>query len=278
MSMQVHSTRTSNGSVLCLFALLACTGVIAAQPAPGGLGAGDVGGFPPMSAIPPLLANAPQPSPDPRNLEGVWYRDKPADFQVSMDMFGDQVPLNAAGQKVLERRVKSFKDGRPFINASAYCIPIGQPLQMSPSPFHIFQSQDMFDIQFQDYHGFYEIVMDPAKAPPPGYMGRSIGHWDGDTLVVETMGFKDALWLDFTGTPASKNARLTQRLRKVKSDHWYLEVQYTLDDPVYYTRPWSWFRDYSWRPDMTLFQEYNCEFQTGAANGLDLSLVPEPQD
>lgn len=234
--------------------------------------------MPPMPAIPPLPAHAPQPAPDPRNFEGVWYRDKPADFQVSADMSGDKVPFNAAGQKVMDRRVKSFKDGAPFINASAYCIPMGQPLQMGPSPFHVFQSEDGFDIQFQDYHGFYQIVMDSAQAPPPGYMGRSIGRWDGDTLVVETTGFKDALWLDFTGTPASKSAKLTQRIRKVKSDHWYLEVQYTLDDPVYYTRPWSWFRDYSWRPDMTLFQEYNCEFQTGVANGLDPSLVPEPQD
>jgi hypothetical protein len=64
----------------------------------------------------------------------------------------------------------------------------------------------------------------------------------------------------------------------VKSDHWFLQVEFTLDDPTYYTRPWSWMRDYSWRPDMTLFHEYNCELQTGAKDGVDPSLVPEPQD
>jgi hypothetical protein len=109
-------------------------------------------------------------------------------------------------------------------------------------------------------------------------MGSSVGHWDGDTLVVETTGFKDGLWLDVNGTPASKNARLTQRIRKVKTDHWFLQVEFTLDDPTYYTRSWSWMRDYSWRPDMTLFHEYNCELQTGAKGGIDPSLVPEPQD
>ena len=64
----------------------------------------------------------------------------------------------------------------------------------------------------------------------------------------------------------------------MNSDHWYLEVQYTLDDPANYTRPWSWLRSYAWRPDMTLFREYNCELQTGAKGGLTPGLVPEPQD
>jgi hypothetical protein len=109
-------------------------------------------------------------------------------------------------------------------------------------------------------------------------MGRSVGHWDGNTLVVETTGFKEAIWLDVFGTPASQNAKLTQRIRKVKSDQWYLEVTNTIDDPTYYTRPWSWMRAYLWRPDMTLQREYNCELQTGAKDGLDSSLVQEPQD
>jgi hypothetical protein len=109
-------------------------------------------------------------------------------------------------------------------------------------------------------------------------MGSSVGHWDGDTLVVETSGYKDGIWVDVFGTPASKNARLTQRIRKIKTDHWFLEIVSTLHDPTYYTRPWSWARDYAWRPDMTLFHEYNCELQTGAPDGVDSSLVPEPQD
>jgi hypothetical protein len=194
-------------------------------------------------------------------------------------MYGSNVPFNPAGQKVSERRAKSLKDGTPFINASSRCIPVGQPWQMDLNfPFYIFQSKDRFDILFEEYHGLVQIAMDPAKAPPPGYMGRSIGHWDGDTLVVETTGFKDGIWLDVNGTPASRDAKLTQRIRKVKTDQWFLEVVFTLDDPTYYTHPWSWVRDYSWRPDMALFHEYNCELQTGAKNGLDASLVPEPRD
>jgi hypothetical protein len=227
----------------------------------------------------PLPANAPEPSPDPRNFDGVWWHGALLVFQINSDMYGYTTPFNAAGKEVMARRVKSLKDGTPFINASAKCFPVGQAWNMDLNmPFHVLQSKNHLDILFEEYHGLWQISLDPTKAPEAGYMGSSTGHWDGDTLVVETIGFKEPLWLDVNGTPASKFAKLTSRIRKVKSDRWHLEVVYTLDDPTYYTRPWSWVRDYEWRPDMALFRDYNCELQTGAKGGLDPSLVPEPED
>jgi hypothetical protein len=229
--------------------------------------------------FPPLPADAPEPLADPRNFDGTWFHAAMLEFQIKSDMFGNKTPFTPAGKKVMQRRVDSLKKGTPFINASSKCLPMGQPWQMDLNmPFQIFQSKDRVDILFEEYHGALQIFMDPAKAAPPGYMGRSIAHWDGDTLVVETSGYKDGLWLDVNGTPASKNAKLTQRIRKVKTDHWFLEVITTLEDPIYYTRPWSWTRDYDWRPDMAIFREYNCEEQTGAKNGMDPSLVLEPND
>lgn len=263
-------------------------GLAAAQaPPPGGRPPGGgppganpgEGGPPPFGATPPLPANAPQPSPDPRNFDGSWYHSGRLVPLITTDMFGSTVPLNSLGRKVVNRRLKSLKDGTPFINASARCLPVGQPWQMDLNmPFQILQSKDRFEFLFEEYHGLVTVQMDPTKALPPGYMGSSVGHWDGDTLVVETSGFKGDLWLDVNGTPASKNAKLTQRIRKVKTDHWFLESIFTLEDPTYFTRPWSWARQYDWRPDMRLFREYNCEVETGAKSGLDPSLVPEPND
>jgi hypothetical protein len=227
----------------------------------------------------PYPTNAPEPSADPRDFNGVYIHGSLLDFQISEDMYGYTTPFNDAGKAVMARRVKSLKDGTPFLNASAKCLPTGIPWQMDLNmPFQIFQSKDRFDFLFEEFHGFWQIVTDPAKAGEPGYMGRSVAHWDGDTLVVETAGFKEALWLDVNGTPASKNAKLTTRIRKLKSDRWYLEFVHTLDDPTYYTRPWSWVRAYDWRPDMALFRDYNCELQTGAKGGLDPSLIPEPEN
>ena len=266
-----------------LSGLLVCMSAFA-QPVPGGPPPGAGGAAqPPGGAFldKPLPADAPQPSSDPHNLDGTWIHKSPLEFQIRTDMYGSKPPLNAMGLKVIERRMKSLKDGTPFINASSKCYPMAQPWQMDLGmPFQILQSKDRFDVLFEEYHGSIQIFLDPAKAPTgsPGYMGRSIAHWDGDTLVVETTGYKDHFWLDVNGTPASKNAKLTQRIRKTKTDHWFLEVIFTLDDPTYYTRPWSWARDYVWRPDLTLFKEYNCELQTGAKDGVDVSLNPEPQD
>lgn len=293
--MELSPGRLIRGVLLAT--LLVCTGVALAQPAPGGgppPGAGGPpGGGPPPGAggppgdgppagfnpTPPLPANAPEPPADPRNFDGTWYREGPLEFQIKYDMYGDKTPFNALGQKVMDRRVDSLKQGTPFVNASAKCVPMGQPWQMDLNmPFQIFQSPGRFDVLFEEYHGALQIVMDPAQAPPTGYMGRSVAQWDGNTLVVETSGYKDGIWLDVNGTPASKNAKLTQRIRKIKTDRWFLEVVYILDDPTYYIRPWSWVRAYAWRPDLTIFKEYNCEEQTGAKNGIDPSLVPEPND
>jgi hypothetical protein len=241
-------------------------------PAPGG----GRGLGPP--APPRLPANAPEPSPDPRNFDGTWYHDDLLDWQIRRDIYGDGTPFNDAGRKVMTRRVKSVFDGTPFLNAAAYCLPPGQTWQADLNmPFQIFQSKDRMDWLFEEFHGFFTISLDPNKVPPAGYMGRSVGRWEGDTLVVETTGFKEPLWLDLNGTPASTKAKLTQRIRKVNTDHWFLEVINTLEDPTYYTRPWSWARSYVWRPDMTLFRDYNCELSTGAKGGVDPSMVPDPE-
>jgi hypothetical protein len=280
-------TRLRVPAVIVTIALLAgATLALAQSGPPPGLPPGGPPGGPPGEddgapnpfAPPPVPADAPVPSSNPRNLDGVWYHEAMLEFQITKDAFGYKTPFNAAGKKVMQRRVKSLKDGTPFINASTRCFPVGQPWQMDLNmPFRIVQSKARIEFLFEEYHGYMQVLMDAAKAPAARYMGNSVGHWDGDTLVVETTGFKDGLWLDVNGTPASKDAKLTQRIRKARSDHWYLEVEFTLDDPTYYTRPWSWMRDYSWRPDMAVFREYDCELQTGAKDGLDPSLGPEPQ-
>jgi len=298
MSTNPNAMKSRIRAVIATLALLAgAAGVAIAQAPPGAPPAGGpppgFGGPPPGGppggppgedgpnpfAPPPVPADAPLPSSKPRDLDGVWYHEAPLEFQIARDQFGYKTPFNAAGKKVMQRRVNSLKDGTPFINASTLCYPVGQPWQMDLNmPFRIVQSKQRLEFLFEEYHGYIQVLMDPAKKPAASYMGTSVGHWDGDTLVVVTTGFKDGLWLDVNGTPASKNAKLTQRIRKVKTDHWYLEIQFTVDDPAYYTRPWSWIRDYSWRPDMAVFREYNCELQTGAKGGLDPSLGPEPQD
>jgi hypothetical protein len=75
------------------------------------------------------------------------------------------------------------------------------------------------------------------KDPQPSYHGYSVGHWDGDTLVVETNGLRDGLWMDKHGDPLTEEARITERYTRVS--YGSLEIELTVNDPKAYTAPWT---------------------------------------
>ena len=242
---------------------------------------------PPGAAIitarqfPPLPPSAPLPSPDPHNLDGTWLHEQPLAFMIDHDAYGQMPPYNPRGHKLLARRILSLKLSTPYINASSLCRPAGLPWQQDLNmPFMIFQSKDRIEIIYQEYHGRETIYLNPAEAPKtPSYMGTSIGHWDGDTLVVVTSNMKQPIWIDVDGTPASAKAVITQRMRKINEGHWSLQIETTLDDPTYYTHPWTWVRSYAWRPERHVFTEYDCETQIGDKNGdATAGLIPEPPE
>jgi len=279
------SARCGHAACAALALILFAPAAAFAQAGPGG----PPGGGPPGGArldrtmvlpVPKLPADAPQPSTDPRNFEGTWHGDRLI-AQTGRDMLGDPIPFNDRGKKLMDRRINAQTSGEPFINASSRCLPVGLPWQMMADPINIKQTDDWFELTFLHQHSRMYFFLNPQKAlPGPEYRGVSIAHWDGNTLVVETTRHKEGLWLDTVGTPASKDARLTTRFRKVHAaDRWYLEGVYTLEDPTYYTRPWSWVGVYYWRPDAAKVLEYNCEEQMGdrGANR-NAGLVPEPAE
>jgi hypothetical protein len=89
----------------------------------------------------------------------------------------------------------------------------------------------------------------------PSWYGYSTGRWEGDTLVVETAGFRDGLWADFNGSPLTDRARMTERFRR--PNYGTLEIQVTIDDPKAYTRPWTVSLNQHIALDMDLL-EYAC--------------------
>ena len=91
--------------------------------------------------------------------------------------------------------------------------------------------------------------------PDPTWMGYSVGHWEGDTLVVETNGLNDRAWLDAFGHPRSESMRITERYRRRDFGHMDLEI--TFNDPKYYTRPFTMKTGLRFMPDSDLL-EYVC--------------------
>jgi len=248
----------------------------------GGLDKELIRNNPPLT--PPPAPGLGAPSNDAHDLSGSWYGDQflPA-FEIVTDMYGAKVPFNEVGRKVMDRRLVAMDQGKPLMSPSILCRPSGPDALLVRITTRFYQSKDRIDIFSTAGHDLWSIALNPALLPPAGqksYMGRSIGHWEGDTLVVVNSDFKTRRWLSFRGTPISPAGTLTYQISKIRDgDQWVLQVITTVDDATFYTRRWKFARSFSWRPDLALVDEFDCETQVGSSSGAqDTGAVPEPED
>ncbi len=143
------------------------------------------------------------------------------------------------------------------------CAPYGIPRLMNHvGPFEILQSKNRVLILFETNNAIRQIWMDGRGHPEeldPSWLGHAIGHWEGTTLVVDTVGLTDKSWLDTAGHPHSDALHVVERIRRV--DHDTLENTLTFDDPKTYTRPWSSTIIYKLRSgaDWSLKEDIVCE-------------------
>jgi len=121
------------------------------------------------------------------------------------------------------------------------CLPISPVRQWADFfPMKILQTEDTVVVLSEYMVQYRQIFLDGRPLPNnpfPSFKGYSVGHWEGDTLVVETTGYKSGLWLDLKGDPLTEEGRTTERIRR--PNYGRLEVQVTVTDPKAYTRPWS---------------------------------------
>ena len=127
-------------------------------------------------------------------------------------------------------------------NPDAHCLPMGfMQFHTHTQPRKIVQTKDDMIIMYEVNYGLRQIFTDgralPSNEAQPWWEGYSIGKWDGDTLVVETTGFRGDGWLDVNGTPFTESLKLTERFRR--PNYGRLEIDLTLDDPMAYTKPWT---------------------------------------
>jgi hypothetical protein len=165
-----------------------------------------------------------------------------------------------AAKKVLE----SFNK-RAIDDPTAFCLPPGVPrsVMLGLFPQKIVQTPKEIVVLYEYMNTFRMIPLN-AKHPDdvlPSYMGDSVGHWQGDTLVVDVIGFNDRTWLAGTGTFHSEALHVTERYRRVDRDR--IDYEVTMDDPKVFTKPWT-LRSTLMLRDGTRVQEYVC-----AENNLD---------
>ncbi len=123
----------------------------------------------------------------------------------------------------------------------SHCQPAGALRLLTYPPYRkIVQVPGLMVILSERDVTFRQIFTDGRalpKDPNPSFTGYSSGHWEGDTLVVQTTGFRDGMWLDRSGSPMTDAATMTERFRRVNYGN--LEIAITMDDPKAYTAPWT---------------------------------------
>jgi len=141
------------------------------------------------------------------------------------------------------------------------CLPEGPIESMRRRAFELRQFPDVVLLLFDHDHGMRRIYMDGRghpDHPAPTWMGHSIGRYEGDVLVVETVGLSEKAWIDGQGHPHTDAMRVTERFRRLNQKS--LEVQTTFDDPKTYQKPWTKTVIHYLRPtDRQIWDQTECE-------------------
>jgi hypothetical protein len=204
----------------------------------------DANGRPNLSAPAPRTADG---HPD---ISGLWRRNPKYILDITVDLKPDDVAPSA--QAVVKQRSEDLLKDHPGV----LCLPSG-PAYAVFDLAKIVQTPALLVVLHQDLT-YRQIFMDGRaleKDPNPNWMGYSVAHWDGDTLVVETNGYNERTWLDGTGHPHTEALRTTERYRRL--DFGRMELQYTLEDPKVYAKPITLKIDMFLMPDTEML-EYVC--------------------
>jgi hypothetical protein len=199
----------------------------------------------------PRLANE---KPD---LNGVWERPYVPDMTRSTANGAQKGPGQLPFTPEYAQIFKDYDPGK--YDYTGHCLPQGLTRSMnSPFPIQIVQTTKVTAILYEAWNIFEIIPTDGTghpKDPDPTWAGNSVGHWDGDTLVVDTIAFNDKTNLDTVGHPHSDAMHTVERFSLTDPKHIAYEI--TVEDPKAFTKPWKNNRVFTLRPDWHIM-EYSC--------------------
>jgi hypothetical protein len=184
---------------------------------------------------PNLTAPAPRTAAGKPDLSGLWEKTNDKFYNnVAAELKpGDVLP--EADKLYQQRRMEFGKD-----SMETRCVPMGIAYTSTPYRYsRIVQTPSIVVILNSDLT-YRQIFMDGRKLetdPNPTWMGYSVGHWDGDTLVIESKGFNDKTWLDYDGHPHSEDLFVTERFKRRDSGH--IDVAVTFNDPKNFAKPFT---------------------------------------
>ena len=219
-------------------------------------------------ALSPLLlaqtSTRPEAAQSAPDLSGMWMLPP---GRLTSRFSAEDAPLQPWALEMYKVNREGVTDrsssGLNGLDPEMYCLPLGVPrVYTSPSPIEIVQVPGRVYMIFQSLQNpLPRYIYTDGRGHPEGYpitfMGHSVGHWDGDTLVVDTINLDADSWLDHSGTPHSDALRVVERLRRVDQDT--LEVEFRFEDPKAFTRPWTGKKVLKLSPDWQYIPGLICE-------------------
>ena len=205
-----------------------------------------------------------------RDLSGIWMQSRPpaTASQYWVYKFNEEEPPMTLWGEAQYKAAKSSFGAHPYplaeTNDPIYhtCVPPGFPrIFLHPFPMQIVQVPGEVIMLFEYDSIRHQIFTDGRPHDTtlgPLWVGDSIGHWEGDTLVVDTANLAGPGWVDRVGHPHSDALHVVERIRRISHDHLLDDI--TIDDPKAYTKPWTTHLDFLLRPKWTLGEQF-CEDQ-----------------
>jgi hypothetical protein len=204
-----------------------------------------------MNAPPQRMADG---KPD---FRGFWMPNDNVRHLLNLatDMKPEDVPLTAWGKSVYAERIETNGKDHPGVR----CLPSGIPEKLNiPDGLKVVDTPDLLVFLYESRTIYRQVFKDGRPLPKdaqPTWMGYSVGHWEGDTLVVQTTGFNEKTFLDSTGAPHTDMLLTTERIKKTSANE--LEDVITIHDPDYYARDFQVRYTYALRDNVRL-DDYVC--------------------
>jgi hypothetical protein len=219
---------------------------------------------------PNLKAPTPRTRDGKPDFSGMWFANVPSkDYCRTVDciqeerMAREQINLGIKTKEGLpytewskeQMKIRRANGGRE--DPHTYCKPPNFPRAWTlPQYIKVVQTPALMVVLHEFNAAYREVYMDGRplpKDPNPTWNGYSVGHWEGDTLVIETNGIRDDMWLDIQGSPVTESAKVTERLKRVNFG--VLQIEISVNDPKAYTRPWSVTIEMAYQADTPMIEE-----------------------
>jgi hypothetical protein len=215
-----------------------------------------------------LTAPAPKRADGHPDLTGIWSAVRTYSRDLGSQLVSGEIPYQPWARELAAARADGSQS---VLDPPAACLPQGVPrLGGAPAPWKLVQTDDLIVLVYEAFNLWRQVFLDGRRLSTdvqPAWLGYSIGHWDDDTLVVETRGFNGKAWLDQVGNPSTEQLRTIERIRRI--DYGHLEREVTIDDPGAYTRPWTVKQQFMLLPETELL-EFICN-----ENNQDLQHLPQ---